>query len=127
VLGSVLETGGYTDEIHARIGEKILESGPLSVYLFSREPSILKTKSVLQKDPDDRPDSTQDRILFFESSNPEEIAIKIARDVSTSNNHVFYFKASRMVRMEEVVESVLDLLDRGNCHDSDLQIQHTSF
>jgi len=127
VLGSILETGQYVSEIHARIGEKIFGSHPFSVYLFSRDPSILMVKSALENGRCHRQDFVQENVAFFESPDPLEIAKKIANDLSVSKNHVFYFKASRMVRMEEVVESVLDLLDRRNHYDSDLQIQHTSF
>jgi len=126
VLGSVLETGRHSNEIHTRIAEKILSSDPLSVYLFSRESSILETQRAMERARDGRQAASRIPITCFSSSDPEAIAKGIAHDLSVSHNHIFYFKASRMVRMEEVVESVMDLLDRGNHHNSDLQIQHSS-
>jgi len=72
VLGSVLETGRHSNEIHTRIAEKILSSDPLSVYLFSRESSILETQRAMERARDGRQAASRIPITCFSSSDPRQ-------------------------------------------------------
>jgi UDP-N-acetylmuramoyl-tripeptide--D-alanyl-D-alanine ligase len=121
VLGSVLETGSYNDTIHKRIWEKVLESGPTKIYVYNKDRSLMQAfgdrEGFIQKRRD---------VTLFESDNIGELASAIADDLSIVKNQAFYFKASRMVKLEDVVENVMDFLSRRNTYNPYLQIQHSS-
>ncbi len=98
VAGSIAETGEKWQEIHRNLGTLLMGSGADACFLFSRDPSILAAEELVEAS----------KVVC---DDPGEVARQVARFLQNKEKHALLFKASRSIRMEEVIRDVLAFSD----------------
>lgn len=94
VLGDILETGAYAAEIHSRLAEKLIEYNIDMVFLYGTEVEIIY-RILLS-------DANRSKIRCEYFTGKKELAESLKK--YTESNDTVLFKASRGIKMEEVIE-----------------------
>lgn len=97
VLGDMLELGENSNRYHKEVGEFINTQRIKSVYLLGQESIHIK--------------EAIDKKLVFHAGNQEEL-IKMLDSAAVNQNSVFLFKGSRSMKIEDVYNKYLDILDQ---------------
>lgn len=96
VLGDMLELGKISEEEHYKIGKFLTELNFEKILLYGKESHAAK-EGYQEGNPN------KDKILYCENKNSLFLEVKKL----IGKNHAIFFKASRSIHLEEVIEEII--------------------